>query len=51
MTANVRAVINIGESWELTAQLENVLDKRYRVHGSGIDSSGRNLYVSARMGW
>ena len=51
MTANVRAVIDLGESWELTAQLENVLDKRYRVHGSGVDSAGRNFYVGARLGW
>ena len=51
MTANIRAVMNVGDTWQFTAQLENILDKRYRVHGSGIDSAGRNLYLSARMGW
>jgi len=31
--------------------VENLLDKRYRVHGSGIDSVGRNLFVSVRTYW
>ncbi len=31
------------DRWRLDAELDNLLDKRYRVHGSGIDAPGRNL--------
>ena len=39
------------EFWTLSAALSNVLDARYRVHGSGIDATGRNLKVSIRRKW
>ncbi len=29
--------------WRLTLGVDNLLDKRYRVHGSGIDAAGRNV--------
>ena len=51
MTANVRAIWAVSDQWELTASVENMLDKRYRVHGSGIDSVGRNLFVGIRTDW
>jgi outer membrane receptor protein involved in Fe transport len=50
-TANLRLSWNASETWHITLQLENVLDKRYRVHGSGIDSPGQNLYVGFTAGW
>lgn len=34
--------------WNFTLGIDNVLDKRYRVHGSGLDASGRNLMISVR---
>jgi outer membrane receptor protein involved in Fe transport len=37
--------------WELSVQFSNVLDKRYRVHGSGIDAVGRNITVAVRRRW
>jgi outer membrane receptor protein involved in Fe transport len=37
--------------WEVTANADNILDKRYRSHGSGIDAPGRNLSVSVRRIW
>jgi outer membrane receptor protein involved in Fe transport len=40
-----------GGGWLLTAGLDNVLDRQYRSHGSGIDAPGRNLYVSVRRQW
>jgi outer membrane receptor protein involved in Fe transport len=40
-----------GGGWLLTAALDNVLDRKYRSHGSGIDAPGRNLYVSVRRRW
>ena len=40
-----------GQDWLLSVSLENLLDKRYRVHGSGLDATGRNLIISARRSW
>jgi outer membrane receptor protein involved in Fe transport len=37
--------------WLLSLALDNLLDKRYRVHGSGLDAPGRNLSISARYTW
>jgi outer membrane receptor protein involved in Fe transport len=51
LTANLRVSWNASETWHITLQLENILDKRYRVHGSGIDSPGQNLYVGFTAGW
>lgn len=34
--------------WQINAGVENLLDRRYRNHGSGIDAPGRNLYLSLR---
>jgi len=51
LTLNVLGRWNLNDSWQLTAQLENLFDKLYRVHGSGIDSVGRNLYISVQTNW
>jgi outer membrane receptor protein involved in Fe transport len=51
LTANLRVSWNASETWHITLQLENILDKRYRMHGSGIDSPGQNLYVGFTAGW
>ncbi len=37
--------------WQFTLGVDNLLDKRYRVHGSGLDAPGRNLMVSVRKTW
>jgi len=37
--------------WQFTLGIDNVFDKRYRVHGSGLDAAGRNLMVSVRKTW
>lgn len=39
------------QGWEFTFGLDNLLDQRYRRHGSGIDSTGRSLSVSIRFAW
>ena len=39
------------EGWELMLGVNNILDKRYRVHGSGIDAPGRDITASARFYW
>jgi outer membrane receptor protein involved in Fe transport len=39
------------QHWRLSIALDNLLDKRFRVHGSGLDAPGRNLTISARYTW
>lgn len=51
LTANVMTSWAVSESLSLTARFENLFDRRYRVHGSGIDAVGRNLYISMRVNW
>jgi outer membrane receptor protein involved in Fe transport len=51
MTVNLRTEWDVNERWRLAATLENLLDKRYRVHGSGVDAVGRNLFVSLQATW
>ena len=36
---------------EISTGVENLLDNRYRLHGSGIDSIGRNFFLSLRRIW
>jgi outer membrane receptor protein involved in Fe transport len=51
VTANVAATWQGGERWRATASIENILDQRYRLHGSGIDATGRNLLLSLQYAW
>lgn len=39
------------DRWTYTAAIENMLDARYRVHGSGIDARGRNYVFSLSYRW
>lgn len=39
------------DNWQFTLGVENVLDKRYRVHGSGLDAPGQNVSLSVRRIW
>jgi outer membrane receptor protein involved in Fe transport len=50
-TAGAQARWHIDDTWQLTLGLENLLDKNYRHHGSGIDATGRNVYLSAWRRW
>ena len=50
-TVNLRGQWAIHHRLQLNVSLENVLDKHYRLHGSGIDAVGRNLHVSIRTSW
>jgi outer membrane receptor protein involved in Fe transport len=43
-----RARWDMRGGWQFSLGVDNLLDKRYRVHGSGMDASGRNLMVSVR---
>ena len=39
------------DSWHVMAGIDNLLDKPYRNHGSGLDATGRNLFVNLQRRW
>jgi hemoglobin/transferrin/lactoferrin receptor protein len=43
----VRGGWRINQHASLTAAVENLADKDYRVHGSGVNEPGRNFVVAA----
>ncbi|MDE0636801.1 MAG: TonB-dependent receptor [Candidatus Poribacteria bacterium] len=45
-TLNVRGGVKLFDYTRLTLSLENLLDKRYRPHGSGVNAPGFNVSVS-----
>jgi outer membrane receptor protein involved in Fe transport len=47
----VRGRWNPNQSWQLTITADNLLDKQYRTHGSGLDASGRNLSLGVHRVW
>lgn len=51
LTANLRASWKADERWRFSASLENLFDKQYRHHGSGIDAVGRNLTIGFDAIW
>jgi outer membrane receptor for ferrienterochelin and colicin len=47
----LRASWDYRDVWQFTLGVDNVLDKQYRVHGSGMDAPGQNAYVTVRRVW
>lgn len=47
-TLNLKANYQVQKNLMLQAGIENILDTEYRVFASGINASGRNIYVTAR---
>jgi outer membrane receptor protein involved in Fe transport len=45
----MRGGFSIGSRWTLELGLSNLLDKNYRVHGSGIDSPGIHTWSAIRF--
>lgn len=45
-TLNVRGGIRLFDSTRLTLSLDNLLNKRYRQHGSGVNAPGFNVSLS-----
>jgi len=39
------------DHWTMSAGIDNLLDKQYRAHGSGIDAEGRNFSASVNYRW
>ncbi|MDX1517753.1 MAG: TonB-dependent receptor [Woeseiaceae bacterium] len=50
-SVGARAAWRVADSLLLTFGVDNLLDQRYRRHGSGIDAAGRSLSMSARYDW
>ena len=50
-TVGASAEWSPGGGWQISANLENLFDKRYRSHGSGLDEPGRNLSLTVRRAW
>lgn len=47
-TLNIRATYNIKKRYDITASIENILDRHYRPFSSGISASGINFSLSLR---
>ncbi len=46
-----RASWHAADSLLVTIGVDNILDRRYRRHGSGIDAAGRSVSASIRYAW
>jgi len=49
MVYNMRAGLTVNKIVDLTFALENIGDKDYRVHGSGVNEPGRNFILGVAM--
>jgi outer membrane receptor protein involved in Fe transport len=47
----LRASWDYRNDWQFALGVDNLLDKQYRVHGSGLDAPGRNIFASVRRAW
>lgn len=50
-SVGAEAVWHPADRWQLSFGIDNLLDRRYRQHGSGVDAPGRNLQLSALYSW
>ncbi len=49
--AGIGATWRPREGWRIALTLDNLADKRYREHGSGIDAAGRNASLTVEKRW
>ncbi len=50
-SAGAEAVWRPLERWQFALGIDNLFDRRYRQHGSGVDAAGRSLQLSALYSW
>jgi len=41
----------VNAEWQVTLGIDNLFDRQYRVHGSGIDAPGRNIFMILNRRW
>lgn len=51
LTANILADWRVSDVLHVSVKIENLFDRQYRVHGSGIDAVGRSLFLSLQTSW
>jgi hemoglobin/transferrin/lactoferrin receptor protein len=51
VTANVRVGLTITGRLRATLAVMNLLDRNYRVHGSGVDAPGINVFAALNMSY
>lgn len=51
VSVNVQSTWRYSDVLRISLKLENLLDKDYRAHGSGINAVGRNFYLSFHTLW
>jgi hemoglobin/transferrin/lactoferrin receptor protein len=51
MVADLHTGFQVSDDLELLVGIDNLADEDYRIHGSGLNQPGRNLYVTLRMGF
>ncbi|MDH4125387.1 MAG: TonB-dependent receptor [Gammaproteobacteria bacterium] len=51
VTLNLTAAFQASEQLQFNLGVENLLDKQYRVHGSGLDARGLNFIANASLRW
>ncbi len=47
----LQAQLHLETGWRVRVGVDNILDKAYRAHGSGIDSVGRNWSLQVQRSW
>jgi hemoglobin/transferrin/lactoferrin receptor protein len=51
LTLNLRGGYHFGKKMALQVGIDNLLDVQYRTFASGINGTGRNFWVTARVSW
>jgi outer membrane receptor protein involved in Fe transport len=51
VAVSVRAGVTLADRFRVTLGLINAFDRNYRIHGSGVDAPGRNVFAALSVGY